>query len=182
MLAARMLPSLLLATCALACAGTASVDIPTTDTSPNEPVPTDDAIPTGSATAAAEPVDAGADVAVPPPAPVCTAEVEPNNAADDATAFASCFEGVLDTTRDRDFWMMTAPAGATALVLTHEEDGPIAYRVYEDAGLGALFPTTFTTGSPRIAVTAGAKYVLRLAASGAKPPGPRGYQVTATFE
>lgn len=182
MLAARMLPSLLLAACAVACAGTSSVDIPTTDTSSNEPVPTDDAIPTGSATAAAEPVDAGADVDAPPPAPACAAENEPNNAADDATAFATCFEGVLDTTRDRDFWMVTAPAGATALVLTHVEAGPIAYRVYEDSGLGAFFPTTFTTGSPRIAVTAGAKYLVRLTASGANPPGPRGYQATATFE
>lgn len=173
-----MLPLLFLA----ACAGTASVDIPTTDTSANEPVPADDAIPTGSATAAAEPVDAGADVEAPPPAPACTVEAEPNNADDDATAFATCFSGVLDTTRDRDFWMFTAPEGATALTLAHVETGRIAYRVWEDSGLGALFPTTFTTASPRIAVTAGAKYLIRLTASGSAPAGPRGYQVTATFE
>lgn len=178
MLAARTFPLLLLA----ACAGTSSVDIPTTETSSNEPAPTDDAIPTGSATAAAEPVDGGADVEAPPPAPVCAVEVEPNNAADDATAFATCFSGVLDTTRDRDFWMFTAPEGATVLTLAHVETGPIAYRVYESSGLGALFPTTFTTGSPPIAVTAGAKYLIRLTASGAAPAGPRGYQVTATFE
>lgn len=178
MLAVRMLPLLLLA----ACAGTSSVDIPTTDTSSNEPAPVDDAIPTGSATAAADPVDAGADVEAPPPAPACATEIEPNNAADDATAFATCFSGVLDTTRDRDFWMFTAPEGATALTLAHVETGPIAYRVWQDSGLGALFPTTFTAGTPRIEVTAGAKYLVRLTASGAAPAGSRGYQVTATFE
>lgn len=168
-----------------ACTGTASVTIPETtqDVSPNEPAPTEDGIPTGSATAAM-PSDAGIDVAEQDAAPICAAEAEPNDSSATANVFTSCFSGVLSTTRDRDFWVVVAPAGATSMHVAHVENAPIAYRVTESSPFGSFFPTSFTDEDPVIDVTAGLSYVFRLSATGPNDEevAVRGYQVTATFE
>jgi hypothetical protein len=170
----------------VACTGTASVTIPETteDVSPNEPAPTEDGIPTGSATAAM-PTDAGADGgATPDAAPICAAEVEPNDSSATANAFTTCFSGVLSARGDRDFWVVVAPAGATSMQIAHVENAPIAYRVTESSPFGPYFPTSFTDEDPVIDVTPGLSYVFRLSATGPNDDevAVRGYQVTATFE
>jgi hypothetical protein len=119
----------------------------------------------------------------------CVVAIQGDSSPDKATAFTSCVTGTLADRSDNDFLSIVAPDNARTMMITHQEDGHVVYRVGADFGDGNIQfdQAVFTDGNQQLRATPGATYYIRVnegfgGGGTGDTTGPRSYGLTVTFE